>query len=344
MNQLEKDIVEGRARMGPNGEAYTVTSWAMVDLDPVKRGERTSPAPEFLKRSDGRALIYPGRPHVFFGQSESLKTWAAVLACKSFLDSGLTALYIDFESDETTFVDRARNVGVPDGAIGRSLQYIRPDEPLKDNANALADLVVAETELRPSLVVLDGVTEAYALHGWDINKATDAAEFQRLFGSFAEGTASIAIDHAGKDASRGVIGSQHKRAGLNGAEYEFTPVRREGRGGHSIASIKVTKDRHGYIREWAPTGVIGKLHVSPDGTYIEAPSSVETSVKDKTQTMETALLGWMRANPGQPTKAVKDGVPGRAQDKTNALRTLEVDGKVRQEPGPHSSKLWYPAE
>jgi hypothetical protein len=140
---------------------------------------------------------------VFYGPSESLKSWAALLACKSVLDAGFTALYIDFEADEETLVERARIVGIPDGALGRTLQYIRPEEPLKGNSSALADLSMAEQDVRPTLVILDGVTEAYSLHGWDINKATDAAELQKLFGSFADGTTTVAIDHAGKDASRG---------------------------------------------------------------------------------------------------------------------------------------------
>jgi hypothetical protein len=40
-----------------------------------------------------------------------------------------------------------------------------------------------------------------------------------------------------------------------------------GRDGESIASIRVTKDRHGFIREWAQgTGRIGSIHVGvPDG-------------------------------------------------------------------------------
>lgn len=267
-------------------------------------------------------------------------------ACRSFITAGFTTLYVDFEGDEWTLVERARIVGIPDGAIGRALRYIRPVEPLKGNPRALSDLLIEETELRPSLVVLDGVSEAYALHGWDINKATDAAEFQKLFANFAEGTATIAIDHTGKDASRGVVGSQHKRAGLNGAEYLFTPTRREGRGGHSTASIKVTKDRFGYVREFAPKGTVGVLHVASavdgDRVYIEAPSYVESLGVDMTLAQD--LLDVILARPGMSTTAIDKAVTGNATAIRGELMMLEADGKVRSEKGPRKSKLWYPVE
>ncbi len=341
---LERDIAAGRARIGPNGEPYTVTTWAAVDLEPIKSGD-PRPGTQYLARTDGRSLIYPGLPHTFYGESESLKSWAALLACKSYVDAGFTTLYVDFEGDQWAFVERARIVGITDGEIGRALRYIRPVEPLKGNSNAIADLLTEEVDLKPSLVVLDGVSEAYALHGWDINKATDAAEFQKLFGKFAEGTAMIAIDHAGKDASRGVVGSQHKRAGLNGAEYLFTSTRREGRGGHSTASIKVTKDRHGFVREYAPKGTVGVLHVATevDGNrvYIDAPSYVETLGVDETLGRE--LLDLVSARPGMTTTAISKAVTGGNAVIRSELTMLGADGKVRSEDGPRNAKLWYPA-
>ncbi len=324
-----------------------MTSWAAVDLEKVKHGD-PRPGTEFLARTDGKCMVYAGLPHTFYGESESLKSWAALLACWSFIEAGFTALYVDFEGDEWTIVERARVVGIPEGAIGRSFRYIRPTEPLKGNAKALSDLLFEEAELRPSLVVLDGVSEAYALHGWDINKATDAAEFQRLFGQFADGTATIAIDHTGKDASRGVVGSQHKCAGLNGAEYLFTPTRREGRGGHSTARIKVTKDRHGYVREFARKGTIGILHVETiredsDHVYVVAPSYLDSLGID--ETLARALLDLITAKPGLSTTAIEKMKPGGGVTAIrDELRMLEVDGRIRSEDGPRRSKLWYPAD
>jgi hypothetical protein len=320
-------------------KTYRVTSWASIDLEPIKSGAITMPQPMFLKRTDGAAMIYPGLPHVFFGPSESLKSWAAVLASASFIAAGYAVVYVDFEGSEAAFVERARIVGVPEHAIGNALRYTRPTEPLKGNVNAAADLGMDLSALNPGLVVLDGVSECYALHGWNINDATDAANFQKLFRPINEnGAATIVIDHAGKDASRGVVGSQHKRAGLDGAEYEFTPKRREGRGGHSEASIRVTKDRYGYIREYAPHGGMGRIHVS-DIVEIRPPNEAQEYGLD--EGLYESLLTWIEANPGQSTRVIRLNVLGSATAIGNALEVLEADGKVRSEAGPRNAKLWF---
>ena len=155
LSPLEGDIEAGRVRIGPDG-AYMVTSWDTVDLEVVKSGE-PRPGTEYLARTDGRCLIYAGLPHTICGESESLKSWAALLACRSYIDSGFAALYVDFEGDEWTVVERARIVGIPEGAIGCTFRYTTPAEPLKGNTNAIADLLLEEIDLKPSLVVLDGV-------------------------------------------------------------------------------------------------------------------------------------------------------------------------------------------
>lgn len=251
--QWERELDQGTARVNPaTGSLYSTTSWAAVDLEPYKRGEQVIAPPLFLHRDDGKALIYPGRPHVFFGESESLKTWAALMACKSVVVAGYKALYVDFEGSEPSFVERARHVGIADGYIGQSLNYVRPIEPLRKDAEV--DFWHREVDLfEPTLVVLDGVTEFYALQGWDINKATDAATFQKTFAFHKYGIASIAIDHTAKDAGRGALGSQHKRAGLDGAEYLFESVTHGGRGGTSVAKVRVTKDAP--TCGWLPGGV-----------------------------------------------------------------------------------------
>jgi len=109
ISDIEGDVASGRVLVDPSsGKVYMVSTWAEVDLEPFKRGESIVDPPAFLPRSDGNCLIYPGRAHSFFGPAESLKSWAALYACKSVLDTGLTALYIDFEDDAISFVEQAR--------------------------------------------------------------------------------------------------------------------------------------------------------------------------------------------------------------------------------------------
>jgi hypothetical protein len=339
---LERDLDTGAARVNPEtGEFYATTSWAVVDLEPYKRGERIIEAPAFLHRTDGKALIYPGRPHVFFGESESLKTFAALLACRTVVEQGLTVVYVDMEASEASFVERARLVGIADGFIGDALKYIRPIEPLAGDAQS--DFFLHELELaKPALVVLDGVTELFALQGWDPNKATDAAQFQRTFG-FRGLCASIAIDHTAKDAGRGVFGSQHKRAGLDGAEYEFKPVIRRGRGGESIAKVTVTKDRHGHVREWVRgDGYVGSLHVGkpdgPDRVVLEPPTLKEL-IDPKSDAQDRALE-YIRANPGSSKRQVRDGAGLGDEQTSEALSGLAMLGKIENR-GSKSQHKWF---
>jgi hypothetical protein len=67
---------------------------------------------------------------VFFGPSESLKTWAALKACCEMVEARLTALVIDFESNDVSFVERVQHIGLAEGYLGRALQYMRPEDPL----------------------------------------------------------------------------------------------------------------------------------------------------------------------------------------------------------------------
>jgi hypothetical protein len=353
MSEQEKAIATGHARVDEQGKVVEVrtTSWRPLDLGPVLRGEKRPLEPEFLEREDGKFLLYPGAPHVAFGESETLKGFFAMLAAKSFLDAGRKVLYIDFESNDVTFVQHARQVGIPDGFIGSALAYMRPEEPLyylqrngelKPDEDAVFQLEWARRELRPAFIVVDGVTEAYALHGWDTNDGTHAALFQRVFGRWDEGTASLAIDHSGKDASRGQIGSQHKRAGIDGAQYEFTSVQRQGLGGHSIASIKVTKDRPGAVRGFAPDGRIGSIHVTDDSVWIEEPGAPDTK-GNALLVLRQAILTFLDLHPDSSSKEVVDGVGGRNATIRQELKNMEAAGTVGSTRGPRGASLWRKA-
>ena len=63
---------------------------------------------------------------------------SAMLGAKAFLDAGLRALYLDFESNDVLFVQRARQVGIPDGFIRVSLGIEDADDLIADFEHALA--------------------------------------------------------------------------------------------------------------------------------------------------------------------------------------------------------------
>lgn len=117
-------------------EADLDTSWVAADLGPFVDGTAQIEPPVFFPRSDGPCLLYAGKTHYFIGESESGKTWAALVAIKDILERGLGAMFIDYEDEAATFVNRLRQLGVSGDVIrDRSrLAYMHPDEAFQGQA------------------------------------------------------------------------------------------------------------------------------------------------------------------------------------------------------------------
>lgn len=243
LGRLAADL-EAIEHGGPGAE---VSSWTPVDVKAVLAGESVVPDPAILARVDGRHLIYPGKMHTFQGESESLKSWLLQWACAQQIGDGEVALYLDFEDDAASVVGRLLAMGATPGAIADLFVYVRPADPVTPRD------VKALAALRPSLAVIDGVTEAMVLHGLSPDSNPDVAAFFALFPRpLADAGVAVAmIDHVTKDKEtrgRWAIGAQHKMAGINGASFTVEMTEPFGIGKHGIASIKISKDRLGPLR------------------------------------------------------------------------------------------------
>ena len=87
---------------------------------------------------------------------------------------------------------------------------------------------------RPTLVILDGITEAMTLHGWKPLDNTDIALFDRkvITPLTSTGAAEVSLDHVTKDREnrgRYAIGGVHKLNIVTGAGYTLR--------GNSSASV-----------------------------------------------------------------------------------------------------------
>lgn len=251
-------------------DEHQPSSWLPVDLGPALRGEQTAPEPGILTRSDGLGLLYRGKVHVLAGEPESGKSWLAQLAAAIVLMAGGHVVYIDFEDDALGIVGRFRALGVTPEQIMAGLVYLRPDEALGDNGHLL-DQACAGSEL----AVLDGTTEAMAVHGWAPKNDVDVALFQAriLRRMSSSGAAVVVIDHVVKstvDRGRWATGSQHKLAGVDGAQYLIEVIKPWAPGRSGLASVAVTKDRPGRVRaglEDTSMKAVGTMVVTawPDG-------------------------------------------------------------------------------
>lgn len=226
------------------------TSWWPRDLSGVLSGDDPEPAPEFLHRLDGVPLFYRGKVNGLIGESESGKTWVALLCVLQCLQASTRVLYLDFEDTAPGIVTRLRLMGATDADLAH-LAYIGPDEAL--SLQAKADLSEAVQATPPDLIVLDGFNAAMTLLGLELTDNTDATRFsQWLLKPLAStGACVVYVDHVpkNKDArGKGGIGAQAKRAMTTGCALAVDVLEPFGRGMTGRLRLTVDKDRPGHVR------------------------------------------------------------------------------------------------
>lgn len=207
---------------------------------------RPEPATMF-RRTDGQHGIYPGRLHVFYGESSSLKTWTALVAVTQVLHRGGTVVWIDMEDTPQTVANRLRLLGVEPQEVARC-HYLRPEG--KFGAEDATNVV---STYAPNLVVIDSMSEVLALLGADGYVSQQVADVHRTIRGFTDNGAAavLIIDHVTKahtNATRGPIGSERKLSGIDGTAYAFTLIDPFGVGKEGSARIKLDKDRVGTVQ------------------------------------------------------------------------------------------------
>lgn len=226
-------------------------AWEPIDLGPVLDGRWERPQPTVGLRSDGCGLFYPNKSHTVVSETEGGKTWLALAATLDEINAGQHVVYVDFEDDEGTVVGRLLTLAAKPDAIRQHFHYLRPDAALK--GSHVDDLAQLLGDVRPTLAILDGITEGMGLHQLDPNKNADAAIFgravtKRLTNS---GAAVVSLDHVVKDREnrgRYALGAVHKLNGLSGAQYTLTNRTPFGVGLTGRSTINIAKDRPGQLR------------------------------------------------------------------------------------------------
>jgi len=317
------------ARAARNGARPRTPPWAPVDLAAVIRSGCLDEPPALLARTDGARLLYRGRVHLLMGEPESCKGWLALHAAAGCLAAGEPVLYVDFEDTAASVVARLLALGVDEAAIVGRFHYVRPDSPLDESGWAA---LAPALETPPALAVIDGVTEALALHGLDLIDNADVARWLARFPRpLAEaGAAVLQIDHVGRDREargRFAIGAQHKLAGVDVA-YALDVLEPFGRGRDGKVKVTVAKDRPGHVRQVAGEGAkVAEIRLAshPEGAVsIEVvPPSGETDVVAfrPTALMERVSRAIEDA-PGLSKNAIRSTVAGKSDYKDLALELL----------------------
>jgi hypothetical protein len=318
------------------------TTWSPVDLERVLAGDYLDPPPTMLRRTDQIPLLYAGAVHTVSGESESGKTWLCLLAALQEIAQGNAVTFIDFEDRPDRVIARLAAIGATPDQIRGHFCYIRPDRPLDDTGrHQLTPALVGRT-----LVILDGVTEAMTLHGYDLNSNEDSAKFQALLPRWIadHGPAVAMIDHVPKDKEkqdRHAIGAQHKLAGIDGAAYMVKVLAPFARGKRGVAQVIVAKDRPGYVREHTYGKAIAEftLDGSLDDTIVVAeltPPGGQSSAGrpwEPTHLMER-ISRYVEANPDLTTTTLMSMVNGKTDHKRTALELLITRGYIAATHGP----------
>jgi hypothetical protein len=196
--------------------------WEVIDLDDVLDSDYVPPAPELLRRNDGAALLYRGRINALIGESGSGKSWVSQAAIAQSLMMGENVVVVDLEDHRGSYVARLLALGVTTDQVRKQLRYISPEQALGATAGVyLGRLITADNV---ALVVIDSTGESMALQGVKPNDDDDVARWFRMLPRAVAslGPAVLLLDHLPKssDAPQGfAIGSQRKRAAIDGAMY-----------------------------------------------------------------------------------------------------------------------------
>lgn len=316
--------------------------WQPVDLTNVLNGTYTPPKPTVGRRSDGVGLFYPGREHAIVSESEGGKTWFALSATGDEMNAGNHVIYLDFEDDEGGIAGRLLTLGIDREVIAERFHYLRPSNALGTGIH-LDDLHRTLGEYSPTLGIIDGVTEAMALHGLDPNRNDDAAAFSQMLAKRITGcgAAALSLDHVTKDREgrgRWAIGAQHKLSGLNGASYVINNRTPFGIGMTGKSTIKIAKDRPGQLRRNALASSGGMFWFgdlvleSHDETFaevsIEAP--VDSGDDFRPTHLMTKICDTLSEHGSLSGKKIETLVKGKATTIREALIFLQVDGFVSE--------------
>lgn len=326
------------------------TSWWPVDLDAIINGEGDgSPEPTHLLRDDGRPLFYPGRVNGILGESESGKTWVALLAAKQSLQLGQRVLYMDFEDTAAGIISRlkAMRVGLHNLV---TLAYMSPDESLHQNA---AEDFKAVIGAGYDLVIVDGFNAAMTLLGLDINNNNDATTFvqQVLKPIAATGSCVVYIDHVPKHKEgrgKGGIGAQAKRAMTTGCALSVEVAQPFGKGQKGRLRLLVDKDRPGKVRAVASESTyVGTVAIDSVDDLVEI--SVQAPVMDgqgqprPSRAMQAVSELLESSGAGMSQTKIEDAIMAAGYTRAtvrHALRALVAEHYCEHRDGPRNSLIY----
>lgn len=313
------------------------SSWKPVDLTPFFDGTYVAPKATLFLRNDDQGLLYQGRVHSFYGESESGKSWLAQIVVAQQLKMFRKVIYIDFESEAADLVQRLQLLQVTQAEILQNFTYIKPSAARDYSDPHWQEIIKPKSA---ELVIIDGVTEALTMWGGETKDNDAITRWMRLFPrAIAEGSGAcvVQIDHVTKDKeSRGrfAIGGQAKLATIDGAAFLIEPIEVMAPGRTGTLTVRVTKDRLGAIRkiaglyrksdrtQEAAVVTIDSTRPSHMEVIIAPPMMEEEVLAMRSERIDSDIVNFIHANAGANKSKVIRGIEG--DDKTLLARIDEL--------------------
>lgn len=299
------------------------------------------------------ALIYPGRAHSLAGESGGGKTWVALHTCAEAIQDGHHIIYIDLEDHPDSIVGRLKALGVDGADILDRFHYIQPAGPFDVLVGDRLDWLIRRDNI--ALVVIDSIGELLSLQGCKPNDDDDVARVYRQIVRriTALGPAVILIDHVPKSSDRNPlygIGSQRKRAAIDGAAYMVETVTPFAAGKDGALKLVTAKDRAGNY-PIGQTAAHVEIGAQPDGQRlnitVRAPQTNGASGQRQTVNM-ARISTYLLTQPDRQANlsAIRKGSGVKTEHVNKVLADMLTEGWIIDyETGlgkPHLFRLAHP--
>jgi AAA domain-containing protein len=276
-------------------------------------------------------LLYVGKRALLSGETESLKTWLALILAKAEMEIGLPVAWADLDAmGAGEILSRLRALGVADAVIDKLFLYYEPTERL---AGTILDEVrgeIAERGVR--LFVIDAFNSMLLLHGLDPTSTPDVETFWREVATpiTAAGATTALLDHVVKNPdarSKYALGAERKASGAT-VHIGFRAHEPFSRGTTGSTLLATHKDRPGFL----PRPTVGKLVLSSDGSavtyHLEADRSRTGDTFRPTVLMERVSMRLEAEDEAQSQTWIEKNVTGKVPGIRQAVNVLVDEGFV----------------
>lgn len=317
-------------------------TWRPVDLTAVMAAGYEPPAPVACMVTGSEfGLFYAGRVNAVFGDSGGGKSWVALWSIKEAIENGHHAVLVDYEDHPAAAVLRLEALGCDRAKVLEYLIYIQPQE--RWSAASELNLIEGLAGREVAVAVIDSTGEGMALDGVNPNADDEVARWFRGAARTlaALGAAVVLIDHAPKMKAEGrnvdfAIGSQRKRAAINGAAYYLEVMSAPSRDQDGSFKLVTRKCRFGH-RKHGTVACVVEMKNEEDGgiDFMMKQPDPSASANFRPTWVMQKMSEWLQQM-GQPVSwrqareapVGKQGGKGKRQVVDVALAVLRDEGFI----------------